>query len=80
MRRWMPVRSESRGYQSISMGSPTEMFDRIVESNEISTHFAASAIDVEPVTTRSITGLPYLLSPTWKYRLSGVASMKLPCV
>ena len=48
------------------MGSPTEMFERIVESNDTIVHFVASSSPVERLTTRSITGLPYLLSPIWK--------------
>ena len=50
----------------------------MVESKDTSTHFAASIKLVLRVITRSITGLPYLLSPIWKYGVSGAASIKLP--
>ena len=42
------------------------MLLRMVESNEISAHFAASWYGVALLNTRSRIGLPYLLSPTWK--------------
>ena len=42
MRFCMPIRSESRGYHARSIGRPTEMLLRMVESKEISAHFAAS--------------------------------------
>ena len=53
-------------------------FERIVESNETRMHLVAADSEVARVITRSITGLPYLLSPIWKYGVSAVASMKLP--
>src|SRR5450759_301675 len=56
----MPTHRLSRGYQRTSMGRPTEMFDFMVESKEISTHFAASFCGVAIETTRSRIGLPYL--------------------
>ena len=42
---------------------PTDRLLRIVESNDTSTHFVASASGVERVITRSMIGLPYLVSP-----------------
>ena len=56
MRFCSPTRSASRGYQSMSIGRPTEMLDCMVESKEISTHLAASfcgvAIDDHAVEDR----------------------------
>ena len=57
---------------------PTDRLERMVESNDTSTHLMASSIEVSALTTRSMIGLPYLTSPIWKYGVSGVASMKLP--
>jgi hypothetical protein len=54
------------------------MFERSVESIEISAHLAASSSPVAGPTTRSTIGLPYFDSPIWKYGFSGVASMKFP--
>ncbi|MOA23038.1 hypothetical protein D3C78_1436380 [compost metagenome] len=65
-------------YTSKSSGRPTEMFDRKVESMEISAHLAASSSEVSGRSTRSRMGLPYLASPIWKYGHSWPASMKLP--
>ena len=42
------------------------MFERIVESNETIVHLIASTSVESRVTMRSITGLPYLVSPLWK--------------
>ncbi len=47
-------------------------------SIDTSAHLAASSSGVSGVSTRSSTGLPYFDSPTWKYGVSDVASMKLP--
>ena len=64
--------------QTRSSGGPTDRFERMVESIEISAHLTASARLEERVITRSTIGLPYLDSPIWKYGVSSVASMKLP--
>ena len=45
---------------------PTDRLLRMVESNDTSTHFVASASGVSGVITRSMIGLPYLVSPVWK--------------
>src|SRR5579859_878939 len=66
MRFCTPMRRASRGYQARSMGRPTEMLLRMVESKEISAHLAASRYGVALLSTRSRMGLPYLLSPIWK--------------
>ena len=42
---------------------PTDKLLRMVESNDTSTHFVASARRVGGVMTRSMIGLPYLVSP-----------------
>ena len=63
--------------QEIS-GNPTDKLDFIVESIDTSAHFAASFNDRPAVMTRSRIGLPYFASPSWKYGVSGVDSMKLP--
>ena len=42
---------------------PTDRLLRIVRSKETSTHFAATSIGVARVITRSMIGLPYLVSP-----------------
>ena len=42
------------------------MFERIVESNDTIVHLTASGRLVLRVTTRSMIGLPYLVSPIWK--------------
>ena len=60
------------------MGMATDRLLRMVESNDTSTHFIASARLVAGVMTRSMMGLPYLVSPVWKNGVSGPASMKLP--
>src|ERR1700687_1673422 len=57
MRCCRPTRRLSRGYHSKSIGSPTEIFDFMVESKEMSTHFAASFCGVAIETTRSRMGL-----------------------
>ena len=57
------MRNVSASYASKSIGKPTEMFERIVESNETIVHFVASISDVRRLTTRSITGFPYFDSP-----------------
>ena len=49
---------------------PTERLLRMVESNDTSTHLAASASGVARAITRSMMGLPYLVSPVWKYGVS----------
>ena len=49
---------------ALSAGLGKEGFT--AESIETSAHLAASSSGVSGVTTRSITGLPYLLSPIWK--------------
>ena len=60
------------------MGMPTDRLLRMVESNDTSTHLAASLRLVDGSITRSMIGLPYLASPVWKNGVSAPASMKLP--
>jgi hypothetical protein len=57
---------------------PTDRFERMVESMEISAHLAACARLLLREITRSMMGLPYLDSPIWKYGVSIEDSMKLP--
>ena len=45
------------------VGGPTAMFERMVESNEISPSFTASDREVELCRARSRMGLPYFSSP-----------------
>ena len=78
MSTWQATRSSSRRTMTRSSGRPTERFERIVESIEISAHLAASPSGMLRRITRSMIGLPYFDSPIWKYVVSGVASMKLP--
>jgi hypothetical protein len=44
---------------------PTERLLRMVESNDTSTHLAASLRLVEGAMTRWMIGLPYSASPVW---------------
>ena len=60
------------------MGRPTDTLERMVESNDTSVHLAASISVEDGLMTRSMMGLPYLVSPIWKNGVSGVASMKFP--
>ena len=49
------------------MGRPTERLERMVESKLTSVHLVASgSCVVSYLITRSMMGLPYLLSPIWK--------------
>src|SRR5437773_293113 len=48
---------------NLSVGMPTDKLLRMVKSNDTKTHFAASARGVTRVITRSMIGLPYLVSP-----------------
>jgi hypothetical protein len=73
-----PTFSASRLISATSSGSPTDRLERIVESKDTSAHFIASSSVVAGLITRSMIGLPYLLSPIWKNAVSSVASMKLP--
>src|SRR3954462_15915458 len=74
----LSVSKRLASYMTRSSGGPTDRFDFIVESIDTNAHLAASSSGVSGVITRSSTGLPYLYSPTWKYGVSAVASMKLP--
>src|SRR5262249_4588101 len=65
-RRCILMLSELVSYTTRSIGSPTEIFERMVESKDTIVHLVASRRPVVRFTTRSITGLPYLLSPIWK--------------
>src|SRR3712207_3892817 len=70
--------SSSRRTIDRSIGTPTERLLMIVESNDTSAHFTASRSEVRRRTTRSMIGLPYLLSPSWKYGVSSLVSMLPP--
>ena len=54
------------------------MLERIVESKDTIVHLVASSSVLVRLITRSMIGLPYLVSPIWKKQVSGVASMKFP--
>lgn len=57
---------------------PTDSLLFIVESKDTSAHFVASLRLAAGVTTRSMIGFPYFVSPVWRKGLSRPASMKLP--
>ena len=60
------------------MGIPTDKLLRMVESDETRMHLVASASEVAGAMTRSMIGLPYLVSLVCRNGVSSPASMKLP--
>src|ERR1700722_19272233 len=60
---WVASLNSSRRMMARSSGGPTDRLERMVESMDTRAHLAAWARLLLRVMTRSMMGLPYLVSP-----------------